>query len=308
MFLFPKKYNKRILLEDALKHIFHLVQKNNEASLESMAGALKIKVKLAQTLIEDMQNKKLLVISGKGLVLTSTGKGLAVQIIRAHRLWESYLSERIGVPLEDLHGRAEAMEHKLSVEEINKLDESLGFPQRDPHGDPIPRDDHQDIEEESKPICLLDWPKNKFATIVHIEDEPQSIFNQITSEGFFRDTCLKVLDSTQKGLHVWTPLQELWIAPIVAANIFVSVAPKWFFQSNAQPLTFLQKGEKGKILSLTTQGLNRQRFMDLGLLPGTMIEAKFESPFKDPMAYEVRGAITVLRKNQAEQILIEPIK
>ena len=61
------------------------------------------------------------------------------------------------------------------------------------------------------------------------------------------------------------------------------------------------------MLAINAQGLNRRRLMDLGLVPGTIIEAMMTSAFKDPIAFKVRGAMTALRQEQAKQILIKRV-
>lgn len=71
--------------------------------------------------------------------LTDLGKTRAVQLVRAHRLWETFLVEELGLDADQIHEDAERTEHYLSDEDLHKLDEQLGFPETDPHGSPIPK-------------------------------------------------------------------------------------------------------------------------------------------------------------------------
>jgi ferrous iron transport protein A len=73
------------------------------------------------------------------------------------------------------------------------------------------------------------------------------------------------------------------------------------------PLTLdqLQPGQTAVITLLTSQGINRRRLMDLGLLPGTLLQAELRSPLGDPVAYRIRGALIALRRSQAREIQIE---
>ncbi len=306
MSFWQKIPSNRILFEDALKHIYNCEYKGHEASLESLGGVLKLSIKKVVVLVERLEKQESLRISGKGLQLTPTGKAWALQVIRAHRLWESYLSDEVGLPLEKLHKEAERKEHELSPAELNDLEARLGFPKHDPHGDPIPSSKNE-IKEE-KGDSILDWPIGTLARITHIEDEPVSIFTQILSYGLTLNSCLKVLESGPRGLRIWTLLNEFWLAPIVAANIFVDTAPAWFEESEVELASSLKPGEKGKILSIQTQGLNRRRMMDLGLVPGTIIKSVMISALRDPIAFEVRGSVTALRIEQANQVFIKRIK
>ncbi len=74
----------------------------------------------------------------QGVTLTGAGRRMALKIVRRHRLWEVFLAERLGFPWDEVHEEAERLEHVTSDQLERKLDESLGFPSADPHGDPIP--------------------------------------------------------------------------------------------------------------------------------------------------------------------------
>ena len=82
--------------------------------------------------------------AGGELRLTSEGKAGALRIIRVHRLWEHYLAEETGHAADSWHREAEDREHSISATEADELDELMGFPVYDPHGDPIPTDTGRD--------------------------------------------------------------------------------------------------------------------------------------------------------------------
>ncbi len=98
------------------------------------------------------------------------------------------------------------------------------------------------------------------------------------------------------------------MAPIVAANISVVPLPEEPEAGSVrhQQLSDLKPGEKAKVLDIsrTCRRGERRRFMDLGILPGTVIEVEVSSPSGDPMAYRIRGAVIALRREQAEAIYI----
>ena len=74
----------------------------------------------------------------RGVTLTAAGRKAAVEVIRHHRLLEQYLAETLGMPIDEVHAEADRLEHALSEELEARIDETLGFPTHDPHGDPIP--------------------------------------------------------------------------------------------------------------------------------------------------------------------------
>ncbi len=105
----------------------------------------------------------------KGFRLTAEGRKLALLIIRRHRLWEFFLAEKLKFSWEEVHEVAEDLEHVSSKKLIDKLDEYLGFPRFDPHGDPIP--DAQGRIEASKQVCLTELPPNKQGIVCYVSDQ-----------------------------------------------------------------------------------------------------------------------------------------
>ena len=74
----------------------------------------------------------------RGVALTADGERVALEVIRHHRLLELYLAETLGIDVDEVHAEANRLEHVLSEELEARIDESLGYPTHDPHGDPIP--------------------------------------------------------------------------------------------------------------------------------------------------------------------------
>jgi DtxR family Mn-dependent transcriptional regulator len=302
---FRRKESERILFEDSLKHIYDCEYRKVEATILSLAGSLRLKDKKVVRIVSIMEKRGLVRVLSDGIHLTPHGRAWALQVIRAHRLWESYLVDQVGLPINKIHEEAEHKEHSITPAEADQLEAQLGYPRRDPHGDPIPSATHS--IDQKKGVSLVDWPVNKLARIIHIEDEPKTILEQILAEGLLLDTCIKILKSDDSGLHLWTNVHECWLAPVVAANIFVEEAPKWMAEISGEPLNVLKPGECGTILALKSQGLNRRRFLDLGLLPGTVVEAVMPSALAEPLAYKVRETLIALRHEQTQQILIKRI-
>lgn len=124
--------------EDVLKAVYHLGPMPNAAGryLPTMADHLKMPVALIGRTLERLKGEGLVALSPQ-VQVTEAGRKHAEQIVRAHRLWETYLADRLGVSPDEVHGEAERLEHAHDMAE--RLDEMLGRPDVDPHGSTIPR-------------------------------------------------------------------------------------------------------------------------------------------------------------------------
>lgn len=126
--------------ENYLKAIFHL-EKNieGEVSTNALAEEMQSKASSVTDMLKKMADKKLVVYKKyQGVKLSDLGRKTALEIIRKHRLWEVFLVEKLNFSWDEVHEVAEELEHIKSKKLIVELDKFLGYPKRDPHGDPIP--------------------------------------------------------------------------------------------------------------------------------------------------------------------------
>jgi DtxR family Mn-dependent transcriptional regulator len=129
-----------------------------DTKLSTIAGLLNITNAAATDMARKLADKKLVYyIKYKPLTLTQEGKEIALNVIRKHRLWETFLFTTLGLSLHEIHREAEVLEHPTSDFLADKIDNFLGNPAVDPHGDPIPsnngkekRDDSQLLLSEAK--------------------------------------------------------------------------------------------------------------------------------------------------------------
>lgn len=149
-------------------------------TVSTNALAEKLNTKAAS--VTDMMKK----LSAKGLLnytpyygftLSHEGKKIAVAIVRRHRLWEFFLSDRLKFDWREVHSIAEELEHVSSKKLIDKLDEYLGFPQADPHGDPIP--DSKGRIAASHAIPLVDLGINRPAEILQVTNQSDEILEHL---------------------------------------------------------------------------------------------------------------------------------
>ncbi len=298
---------RRIVIEDALKHMHSCEWQGYSATTESLAGALELTHRAAIELSSSMQAQGWLTVSAGGLRLTTQGRGVALQIIRAHRLWERYLVDEARMPLEDVHREADRREHRRSAESIQELDAALGYPATDPHGAPIPTAEGQ--MPCDKVVPLTEWPAGEPAEIAHLEDEPKEVFSQIAAEGLLPGQRVSVIESDATRVVFADESQTHVLAPVVAANIFVAPVEAEPVAIAAATLASLEPGDTATVdaLSDSLRGYTRRRLLDLGLTRGAAIMAEYSSFLGDPMAFRVRGSLIALRRDQAEQVLLEPI-
>ncbi len=127
--------------ENYLKVIYHLDKQGlKKITPTAIAEALNNNPASVVDMIKKLADKKLIQYEKtKGVKLTEKGRSIAVLIVRKHRLWEAFLLEKLGYGWDEVHEIAEQLEHVQHPELADRLDKFLGFPQYDPHGDPIPK-------------------------------------------------------------------------------------------------------------------------------------------------------------------------
>src|SRR5262249_33039853 len=138
--------------EDYLKEIYKLQSEEGRASTTALAKRVGVAPPSATSMVKKLAALKL--VSHEryhGVTLTPAGEKAAIEVIRHHRLLEQYLSETLGVPVDEVHAEADRLEHALSEELEARIDKSLGFPTHDPHGDPIPGADLNLPPQPAKP-------------------------------------------------------------------------------------------------------------------------------------------------------------
>lgn len=302
------RIDRRVQLEDALKLIHKAERSGQPMTNEQLAIALKMSITNTENLLEEMAQNELVSDTHK-IRLTSSGQQYALRVIRAHRLWERYLADETGYEESKWHNIADRYEHELTPDQIESLSAQLGYPTHDPHGDPIPSADGVFVGHGGKP--LPDMPLEDKFLIVHLEDEPETIYAQLVAEGLHPGMQVQIVEKTSQRIRFWANGEEHLLAPILADSISVRPLPEEVNEitCGGRPLHSLKPGQSGTVASLSPRlrSVERRRMMDLGILPGTVIQAEISSPSGDPTAYRIRGALVALRREQADLICINPI-
>jgi DtxR family Mn-dependent transcriptional regulator len=300
-----KRNTQRVLIEDALKHLYHQEYQNQIGTLESLSGALEISRDEAARLLARLEALEMIISQHNGFGLTPEGRSYALRIIRVHRLWERYFADETGMAETEWHTEAEKREHDTTPEEAEALAMQIGNPPHDPHGDPIPTSNGELPPHKGKP--LTDLAVGELARIIHLEDEPEIIYAQLVAQGLYPGMQIRVVNKSSERIQFIADGEEIKLAPVAAAN--VTVVPLSKAQEMEGPydsLSSLKLGESGVVIGISKacRGMQRRRLMDLGIVPGTAVSAELKSASGNPTAYNIRGAMIALRKDQASMVHI----
>jgi DtxR family transcriptional regulator, Mn-dependent transcriptional regulator len=177
--------------ENYIKAIFHLQQADETVTTNELAAELKAKPASITDMMKKLKVKKLLHYQPyQGFKLSAEGTKVALGIIRRHRLWEYFLSEKLKFSWDEVHDVAEQLEHVSSKKLIDKLDEYLGFPRTDPHGDPIP-DANGRIEIIEK-VCITALSANEPAVVCSVSNQSAQVLELLEHKGIGIGTRLEV--------------------------------------------------------------------------------------------------------------------
>ncbi|MDP7386492.1 MAG: iron dependent repressor, metal binding and dimerization domain protein, partial [Nitrospinota bacterium] len=303
--LLAARASSRVLIEDALKHIYDCEYRRISCTIHSVSGALGISANRAAGLLARLRELELVSLLAGGYRLTPEGRSYSLRIIRIHRLWERYLSDQTSLAAAEWHNEAEQREHKISPAEAEALAARMGHPSFDPHGDPIPSARGDIPPPKGRPLTELSV--GEVAEIVHLEDEPDAVHAQLVAENLHPGMRVRVVEISPRRVRFEAGAEEHVLGPVVDENLSVVLVPgEEGLGDPSERLSSLQTGEKAEVTGISSicRGPERRRMLDLGLLPGTIVKAEFTSPSGDPTAYRIRGSAIALRKEQADLIHI----
>ena len=218
--------NFTISEENYLKAIFHLQEKEGTASTNSLAEKLQTKPASVTDMMKKLNAKKLLHYKPYyGFSLSAEGKKIALFIVRRHRLWEYFLSEKLKFDWNEVHLLAEELEHVSSKQLIDRLDEYLGFPQFDPHGDPIP-DNKGKIKNVNK-VSLFELPSNQIAEVRQVTNQSKEMLEILEHKNIGIGTKLEVKKHFRFDHTIELKVKNttVTISEQLAKNIFVTYEP-----------------------------------------------------------------------------------
>jgi len=212
--------------ENYLKAIFHLTTvADAEISTNAIAEMMETKASSVTDMLKKLAEKDLVNYKKyQGVSLTDIGRLSAKMIVRKHRLWEVFLVDKLNFAWDEVHDIAEQLEHIKSEKLINELDDFLGNPTEDPHGDPIP--DAQGRMAKMDKQLLSDLAISQIAICVGVKDSSAEFLKYLDKQGIALGSKMEIIskESFDLSLIIIVDSKELTISNKIASNLFVKVS------------------------------------------------------------------------------------
>lgn len=210
--------------ENYLKAIYHLSGGGERAVLTNeLAEAMQTKAASVTDMVKRLSAKSLIAYEKYyGVKITAQGKQQALQIVRKHRLWETFLVEKLGFTWDEVHAVAEQLEHIQSPQLINKLDAFLGFPKTDPHGDPIP--DQSGRFKTLSVVGLDQVEPGRRVMITKVKDNDPELLKYLDKIGAKPGKTVHVIkrEVFDKSMEVQIDKKKIFLSLDVSRNILTA--------------------------------------------------------------------------------------
>lgn len=210
-------------VEDYLKTIYTLESEGNKATTTKISNALDVSSASATNMVKRLSKMGLVNYeSYKGASLSKSGRKIALEIIRHHRLLELYLLEVLGYSWDEVHEEAEKLEHHISERFEDKIAQLLDDPTHDPHGDPIPTKEGLMPEMNAEP--LVEAEKDQSYIVSRVKDQDPELLRYLEKIGLLPGIKIRIEEKAPfKGpITLKIEGKEKVIGHDVARNIFVA--------------------------------------------------------------------------------------
>lgn len=211
--------------ENYLKAIYHLhVNFDEEISTNAIAEKMDTKASSVTDMLKKLAEKGLVnYIKYQGVSLTNEGKLYAKMIVRKHRLWEVFLVDKLEFSWDEVHDVAEQLEHIKSEKLINKLDDFLGNPKEDPHGDPIPDANGMIIKVDKKLLSEIEIGQKVIC--VGVKDTSSEFLQYLDKQKIALGSAIEIISKEyfDASLQLSVDQRELTVSNKIACNLFVKM-------------------------------------------------------------------------------------
>jgi len=215
-------------IQDYLKRIYEVTSSGGKASTSHLAQALGISAASVTNMLQKLSKTQPPYVTyqkHQGVQLTEAGRQAALKIIRRHRLIEYYLVEKLGYTWDEVHQEAEILEHAMSPLLERRMDAALGFPDFDPHGDPIPNANL--VVPQVKDIALNSLEVGQSGQITRVPHQDSQVLRDLGNCGLRPGAQIKLLartayDQTMRIL-VQVSGEEVIIGPSLGSQISLIV-------------------------------------------------------------------------------------
>lgn len=211
-------------MEDYLKALYALREESGDGvvTTQSLADYLKVSAPSASAMVKKLATMKLANHTPyRGVELSEAGQKIALEVVRHHRLLETYLSQVLGLDWDKVHEEADRLEHVLSEELEARIAAALGNPQRDPHGSPIPTSDGVVVmDHESR---LADAAAGDRLTVCRVVDENPELLRHLSDQGLRPDAIVEVVRAVaaEGVLHLNVNGQPKTLGSAPAQSVYV---------------------------------------------------------------------------------------
>ena len=211
--LHKRKVHMKIQIEDTLKQSLKLQQAKN-LSFKNLSERLGMKGANLKNILKILSRNGQVIFDRSGLILTEKGVKEATRLVRAHRLWETYLVDQVGLNSNQIHEDAEKYEHLLTEELLDEMDASLGYPKTDPHGSPIP-------QKWNKPqVSLFDLKSGEEGSITRSQLN-EHLIAKLWQYGLLPASEFKILFKDEKEVKIEVEGDHVSIPATLARKISV---------------------------------------------------------------------------------------
>jgi len=188
--------------EDYLKQIFLLGGDGDRVSTQALARRLRVKPASVTEMVGRLAQLRLVEHAPyRGVRLTAAGRRVALEMLRHHRLLETFLVEALGYNWDQVHEEAEKLEHVISERFEERIAEAMGHPTHDPHGDPIPAPDLSLPDGEAS-VPLQDLPVGFRGTLVRVGAQDPDNLNLLRRLGLAPGSTVEVISDEKRGVRV----------------------------------------------------------------------------------------------------------
>ena len=211
--------------ENYLKTIYHLTTVlDGEVSTNAIAEKIETKASSVTDMLKKLAEKELVNYKKyQGVSLTDKGKLTAKMIVRKHRLWEVFLVDKLNFAWDEVHDIAEQLEHIKSEKLINKLDDFLGNPTKDPHGDEIPDVNGKILKIEK--LLLSELEESQVGICIGVKDSSAQFLKYLDKNKITLGSKIEVVNKEEFDLSLKIQVEGkvVTISSMIANNLYVKI-------------------------------------------------------------------------------------
>lgn len=210
--------------EDYLKQIFLLGGDADRVSTQALARELRVKPASVTEMVGRLAQLDLVEHAPyHGVRLTGAGRRVALEMLRHHRLLETFLVEALGYKWDQVHDEAERLEHVISERFEERIAEAMGHPTHDPHGDPIPSPD-LNLPSRDSSVPLLQLPVGFRGTLVRVGAQDPDNLNLLNRLGLAPGSTVEVVSDDERGVRVRVGEDRFLLPAYLAEALWMEVA------------------------------------------------------------------------------------